>query len=188
MAGGQPESESTPDWQVNEATGMLQGWGAPVAAPTRQPASGSADTEMPQQESSMSENKVEEQGIDDDSDDEDLDADVKKLQALLADNAAFFEACEAAIAKLSINGPAVVPGSVVIHTVEQLRSALTHICELCAVEEVDEEEALDLWEGPMDSGVFYQYAKEYFSSLCRTLLMDAHQLPDVPDVPEDANS
>mmetsp|Transcript_71738 Transcript_71738/g.232256 ORF Transcript_71738/g.232256 Transcript_71738/m.232256 type:complete len:83 (-) Transcript_71738:84-332(-) len=53
----------------------------------------------------------------------------------------------------------------------ELREAMNSICRQCEMEEIDEAEAIDLYDGTMDAGVFYQIAHEYFSTLCRTLTM-----------------
>lgn len=107
--------------------------------------------------------------------DDELRASVEKLQALLRDNAAFHEACEAAFSAVEssrdIEGARPITPRPQLNSKEELRLALNHICEGCGIEEVEEEEATDLYDGPMDAGVFYQLAREYFQSLCRTLTM-----------------
>ncbi|CAE8617038.1 unnamed protein product [Polarella glacialis] len=114
-------------------------------------------------------------------DDENLSFDLQQLQALLCDNAGFFEACEAAVASVAgtnttYTGQRPPPGTNKLHTVGDLQSALNHMCMRYGVPEVDDAEAVELWDSPMDSGVFYQFAREYFSSLCRSLAMESHLL------------
>mmetsp|Transcript_16166 Transcript_16166/g.33676 ORF Transcript_16166/g.33676 Transcript_16166/m.33676 type:complete len:191 (-) Transcript_16166:223-795(-) len=176
-------------WHADSDSGMLHGWGhmpgaredpAPAVPPTvlAEVLGGEAplqtgtveanpentdDSPMERGEGNLND------GSEDDADDDDDDSvDVAELQALLRDNAAFFEACEEAT--LNAVGPS-QPGEVQLRSAANLRVALSHICARCGIEEVDEEEADDLFDGPMDPGVFYQLAREYFSSLSRTLTM-----------------
>eukprot|EP00929_Paragymnodinium_shiwhaense_P069555 TRINITY_DN35077_c0_g1_i1.p1 TRINITY_DN35077_c0_g1~~TRINITY_DN35077_c0_g1_i1.p1 ORF type:complete len:259 (+),score=104.48 TRINITY_DN35077_c0_g1_i1:83-859(+) len=100
--------------------------------------------------------------------DEELAVDTKVLRELLRDNGEFMTACEEAFkfagGKIGVNGKP-------IETVEQLQKAMNHLCRRCVMEELDEEETMDIYDGPMDGGVFYQLAREYFDSLCHTLAM-----------------
>merc|ERR1712187_12133 len=119
------------------------------------------------------------QGSDDDEDDEEEDAirmiedelkaNAEKLQALLRDNAAFYEACDDAVRGAGGPSPEGDALSVQIRSKDEFRHALNKICIRCGIEEVDDEEADDLYDEPMDPGVFYQFAREYFGSLSRTL-------------------
>lgn len=105
-----------------------------------------------------------------DSDCESID--ISKLRDLLRDNAAFFEACEAAVLSTC---PAVRDGDCatrpMLGDAEAMRRAINQICQACEIEDVDAEEAVDLFDAPMDVGVFYQFALEYFSALSRTVSM-----------------
>eukprot|EP00927_Polykrikos_kofoidii_P069774 TRINITY_DN65396_c0_g1_i1.p1 TRINITY_DN65396_c0_g1~~TRINITY_DN65396_c0_g1_i1.p1 ORF type:complete len:272 (-),score=63.12 TRINITY_DN65396_c0_g1_i1:104-817(-) len=107
---------------------------------------------------------------------DEMKASAQKLQALLADTAAFHEACEKAIAlpKAADGEKSPLTSNTLdlsISSPEDLRDAMNFICRKCDIEEVDDEEACELFDGPMDSGVFYCVAREYFSSLSRTLVM-----------------
>eukprot|EP00928_Gymnodinium_smaydae_P061849 TRINITY_DN45828_c0_g1_i1.p2 TRINITY_DN45828_c0_g1~~TRINITY_DN45828_c0_g1_i1.p2 ORF type:complete len:256 (-),score=87.35 TRINITY_DN45828_c0_g1_i1:6-773(-) len=124
--------------------------------------------------------------------DDEVRANITALKALLSDNAAFYEACEAAVA-LAADTPgdsasaSLIPGYPAeasagaavagvsrpqLRSKEALQRAMNSICERCGIEEFDEDEAKDMFDGhPMDSGVFYQVAREYFQSLVRTLTM-----------------
>merc|ERR1712187_677831 len=114
------------------------------------------------------------QGSDDDEDDEEEDAirmiedelkaNAEKLQALLRDNAAFYEACDEAVRRCGGPNSDGDAQSVQIRSKEEFQYALNTICTRCGIEEVEDEEADDLYDGPMDPGVFYQFAREYFSS------------------------
>lgn len=164
---------------------MLQGWGlAPGSAATQEavaPPVPSAlvaevlDAEVPLAEGAgalgteaPAESPLEGGGRDEESSEEEDSVDIAELQALLRDNAAFFEACEAAV-QHAVGRPE--HGEPQLQSAGDLRGALSHVCRRCRIEEVDEEEAGDLFDGPMYPGVFYQLAREYFSSLCRTLTM-----------------
>jgi len=107
----------------------------------------------------------------DSSEGDELKAAVAALQKLLCDNAAFVEACEAAV--LQVTGK-IDTSQAELRSATDLRDALNHIYAKCEIvmEEIDDDEAADLFDGPMDTGVFYQLAREYFGSLCRTLSMD----------------
>lgn len=59
----------------------------------------------------------------------------------------------------------------VLNNPEELKLALNTILRRCEMELVDDAEARDLFVDVMDAGVFYQVAREYFSTLCRTLTM-----------------
>ncbi|CAK0884452.1 unnamed protein product, partial [Prorocentrum cordatum] len=107
------------------------------------------------------------------SDSEEID--VGPLQALLTDNAAFFEACEAAVALAGTSSSG--PGPPTLDSPAALRVALNEVCRRVAIEAVDEEESKELFDGPMDPGVFYVFAREYFSSISRALTMDIDALP-----------
>jgi hypothetical protein len=95
---------------------------------------------------------------------------VAQLQALLLDNGAFFVACEEAMA--SAAAPA-SPGQFKLQSAEELRTAMNHICDRCQIERVDEDEAQELYDEPMEASVFYETAREYFRSLVRMLTMTA---------------
>lgn len=99
----------------------------------------------------------------------DIDDNAERLSALLCDNAAFYEACEAAIN--SAAGPFSSPADAQIKSVAQLQKALTYICVQCKIDPMDAEDARDLFDGPMQPSVFYGLAKEVFTSLSRTLHM-----------------
>lgn len=145
--------------------------------------------------------------------------DVAELQALLRDNAALFEECEAALVaavggagqqrsqhqdqqqhgqqqqrqqqqqqqhelqqQQPLQRPLPLQQSLQqplqqqpllpqLRSAEELQEALNHICRRCHIDLVDDDEAVDLFDGAMDLGVFYQFAREYFGTLCRTLTM-----------------
>ncbi|CAE7262062.1 unnamed protein product [Symbiodinium sp. CCMP2456] len=98
--------------------------------------------------------------------------DACKLQALLCDNGALFEVCQHAV-RIATEPIAWDRRGVA----KQIRPTLrNHVCRHCGIDSVDREEADELWDGPMDVGVFYQFAREYFSSLCRVLTMDVSLL------------
>lgn len=109
---------------------------------------------------------------DEDEEDEDSDEDiiaVKRLQELLLDSALFHEVCENAVntvGTISASGPRE------LRSAEDLQKAINIILNRCGVEEMDEEEALDLYDEPMQGSVFYQLAHEYFKSFVRTVLMN----------------
>ncbi|CAE7243819.1 unnamed protein product [Symbiodinium microadriaticum] len=157
MAGGQSEEPGDRTWQVNPDAGTLQGWGAfssPVeAAPVQ-----------PHVHYDVAKTPGDEEGDD--------VVDACKLQALLCDNGALFEVCQHAVRIATQSGAS----SSQLTSVEMLQIALNHICRHCGIDSVDREEADELWDGPMDVGVFYQFAREYFSSLCRVLTMDVSLL------------
>eukprot|EP00439_Symbiodinium_sp_Y106_P085056 s180_g27.t1 len=165
MAGGQSEEPGDRTWQVNPDAGTLQGWGtftAPVeAAPARISAS---RHEMTYAHYDVAKTSGDEEG-------EDV-VDACKLQALLCDTGALFEVCQHAVLIATQSAAA----SSQLTSVEMLQIALNHICRHCGIDSVDREEADELWDGPMDVGVFYQFAREYFSSLCRVLTMDVSLL------------
>jgi len=104
---------------------------------------------------------------------------VEKVRTLLRDQGAFNDLCEqgAVIAtgagKGSCVGGSQVPiGGLMLTTAEELRVALNCVCKRCELDEVDEEEAQEIFDGPMDVATFYLLAREYFASLCRTLSMN----------------
>ncbi|CAE7393422.1 unnamed protein product [Symbiodinium pilosum] len=161
MAGGQSEEPCDRTWQVNAESGTLQGWGAITLPATSEPANllGQTETQNVQYDAAKT-------SLRDDLCDV---ADPSKLQALLCDNAALFEVCQRAVA---IAGETLSEAPSQLANVEMLQVALNHICQHCDIDLLEKEEADELWDGPMDLGVFYQFAREYFSSLCRVLTMD----------------
>mmetsp|Transcript_96128 Transcript_96128/g.170589 ORF Transcript_96128/g.170589 Transcript_96128/m.170589 type:complete len:215 (-) Transcript_96128:90-734(-) len=194
--------EQRAHWQADSNAGTLQGWGlgahvaasTPAQAATAATAAAASAQPLPSAggygTAAASYHRAEDlfsdlapqtgadagapapatEALPDTESDEDVaPIDPRQLQALLCDNAAFFEACEEAILAASGQNDRV---GCQLQRVDTFQKAMNHICSRCGIEEVDREEARDLWDGPMDSGVFYQFAREYFSSLCRTLTMD----------------
>ncbi|CAL1152312.1 unnamed protein product [Cladocopium goreaui] len=180
MAGGKPDLDAGGDslrqWQVNSDAGTLQGWGVTSGASATPAQAATAESfehsEVAAQTSASAtycplnpaHQSEEPSGKDGDSDDS---IDPQRLQALLRDNAAFFEVCNEAMKSASEQGTILQ-----LSTVQSFSAALNYICNHCGIEPVEPEEADDLWDGPMDAGVFYQFAREYFGSLCRALTMD----------------
>jgi len=182
-------------WSADTSSGMLSGWGSSLAPQSvTRPSVDAANPSEPALEA------------DDDSGDsgsESDDVDVSKLQALLCDNAAFFDACQTSMQRVvgvrsqqqDEQGQLVQQSQELrsspeqpeqrmrngqqgdcqlglqILSSEELREALNIINKRCRIEAVNEEEADDLFDGPMDLGVFYQFAREYFGTLCRSLTL-----------------
>ncbi|CAK8989866.1 unnamed protein product [Durusdinium trenchii] len=172
MAGGTSDWPSR-GWQVNSDAGTLQGWGslatpepAPELTPGQQAHAAAAEA-FERAAAAATPESYHPKGETEEADEaeEDPKIDIEALQALLRDNAAFFEVCNEAV-KLASDPPGQ------LSSVQSFSSALNHVCQRCEMEPVEPDEADDLWDGPMDVGVFYQFAREYFGSLCRALTMD----------------
>eukprot|EP00438_Fugacium_kawagutii_P006324 Skav230356 [mRNA] locus=scaffold1251:85920:92622:- [translate_table: standard] len=170
MAGGkEDDGDSLRQWQGNSDAGTLQGWGVITSSPAQAATAESlAHSELAAQTSAsttycpvVTPQSEEGAGA---GEDDDTDIDPQRLQALLRDNAAFFEVCNEAVKSACCSTE---QGTLQLSTVQSFSSALNHVCKHCGVEPAD-----DLWDGPMDPGVFYQFAREYFGSLCRALTMD----------------
>mmetsp|Transcript_25091 Transcript_25091/g.45650 ORF Transcript_25091/g.45650 Transcript_25091/m.45650 type:complete len:240 (-) Transcript_25091:73-792(-) len=103
----------------------------------------------------------------------DIEKSAEELSALLQDTAAFHEACQSAIKHAAKVKAEDVPGQAVLQTAEDLQKALNYISDPLGIEALDDEEAAGLFDGPMDMGFFYQLARDYFTSLSRTLAFDS---------------
>jgi len=101
---------------------------------------------------------------------DDIERGAELLSKMLCDNEAFIEACEAAFSSVAAP-PKQVGDEKQLWTVADLKKALNHICQQVELEDVDDEEANDLFDGPMEMSLFYSLAKEFFSSWSRTLTM-----------------
>mmetsp|Transcript_28815 Transcript_28815/g.52481 ORF Transcript_28815/g.52481 Transcript_28815/m.52481 type:complete len:194 (+) Transcript_28815:43-624(+) len=174
---------SAQDWQADVNSGTLSWFGTPTYAaappqPTPVPEDASAQQEAPIKPDLVEPSEpVAEEEEEDEVDlqdvvaaiDSELKADVTQLRALLIDNGAFHDACQQAVQSTASTSLPV--SSITLNDSAALQKALNYISNQCQIELVDEEEAADMFDGPMDASVFYQLAKEYFSALCRTLSM-----------------
>merc|ERR1712046_60046 len=79
--------------------------------------------------------------------DTEIDEGAEKLSALLCDSSAFYEACEAAVALAAV--PVTIPTDLQLANAKELQKALNYICNRCQIEEVDDEEAEELFDEPM---------------------------------------